>query len=159
MVRGEINHVSILANDIDESVEFYTDIFGFERIPTPNFEVPVQWLQAGELQLHLFDREMDAAPYYHFGIVVDDFETVYKRAKEDDLFTSWDDLPDSSIYLVPDGAVQMYINDPAGNLVEVNYPDVDDLDTEIIDRIVDRRELQEQSGEALEATLNLTPVE
>ncbi|MFB6130129.1 MAG: VOC family protein [Salinigranum sp.] len=150
--------MSILAEDIEESAAFYCDLFDMERVPTPNFEVPVQWLQAGDLQLHLFERDMDAVPYYHFGILVDDFEEVYRRAKEEDLFTSWDDMPNSSIYLVPDGAVQMYISDPAGNLVEVNYPSIDDLDTEIIDKVVDRRDLEDQSGEAAVATLNLKPL-
>jgi hypothetical protein len=36
---------------------------------------------------------------------------------------------------LPDGAVQMYLRDPAGNLVEVNWPDVTTLDREVIPEI------------------------
>lgn len=156
MVRVNLNHVSVLAEDLEESTEFYTDVLGMERVPTANFEVPVQWLQAGDAQLHLFERDIDAAPYYHFGVTVDDFESVYERAKDENLFDSWDDEGDASIYRLPDGVAQMYLNDPAGNLIEVDYPDVDDLDLDVVDEVVDRRDLQPQTGEAADATLNLT---
>ena len=49
-----INHVSISATDLEESTRFYEEVFGMERIPTPIFETPVQWLRVGDLQLHLF---------------------------------------------------------------------------------------------------------
>ena len=49
-----INHVSISATDLEASTRFYEDIFGMERIPTPIFETPVQWLRVGDMQLHLF---------------------------------------------------------------------------------------------------------
>ena len=33
-----------------------------------------------------------------------------------------------SVYGLPDGAVQLYLRDPAGNMVEVNWPDASTLD-------------------------------
>ena len=51
------NHVSIHAIDLEESVRFYTEVFGMERIPTYTFAFPVQYLRLGDLQLHLFQRE------------------------------------------------------------------------------------------------------
>lgn len=159
MVTVELNHVSILATDLEESAAFYCDVFGMERVPTPNFEVPVQWLQAGEGQLHLFERDIDPVPYYHFGITVDDFEAVYRRAEADDLFANWDDSTDGSIYLLPDGVAQMYLNDPTGNLLEVDCPDYRTLDDEILAEAFDREELEDQSGDAGEGTLNITPVQ
>lgn len=155
MVSVDLNHVSVLADDVEESAEFYQDVFGMERIPSANFEVPVAWLQAGSAQLHLFERDIDSAPYYHFGLTVDDFEGVYRRAKQDGLFASWDDEADASIYRLPDGAAQMYINDPAGNLVEVDYPDIEEVDQTIVDEVIDRRDLQPQTGEAARASLNI----
>lgn len=156
---AELNHVSVLALDLDESTEFYTDVVGMEPIPTANFEVPVQWLQAESGQVHLFERDMDPVPYYHFGVSVDDFEGVYRRAAEADFLANWDDGTDANIYRLPDGAVQMYLHDPTGNLLEVNYPDADELDSEIRDEIVSRDDLQPQTGEAARATLNLSPIE
>jgi len=56
VTRAHINHVSIVAPDLQRSVQFYTEIFGAETIDTPNFGFPVQWLRVGDLQLHLFER-------------------------------------------------------------------------------------------------------
>lgn len=52
---AQINHVSVNALNLDESVRFYEDLLGVERIPTLNFGIPVQWLALGRTQLHLFD--------------------------------------------------------------------------------------------------------
>ncbi|WP_435348540.1 VOC family protein [Haloarchaeobius sp. HRN-SO-5] len=158
MVTVDFNHVSVLAKDIDESAEFYCDVLGMERIPTPNFEVPVQWLQAGSGQLHLFEREMDAVPYYHFGVTVDDFEGIYRRAEEGDFFANWDDNAEGSVYRLPDDSAQMYLSDPAGNLLEVDYPDIDALPEDITAGVVDRSELHPQTGEAANGSLNISPV-
>ena len=46
--------MSIAAADLEESTRFYEEVFGMERIPTPTFADPVQWLRVGDLQLHLF---------------------------------------------------------------------------------------------------------
>ena len=51
-----INHVSVNALNLSESVDFYVELLGAEPIPTPNFGVPVQWLALGRTQLHLFER-------------------------------------------------------------------------------------------------------
>jgi catechol 2,3-dioxygenase-like lactoylglutathione lyase family enzyme len=50
-VSARINHVSINARDLQESVDFYVDLLGAELIPTPNFGLPVQWLALGRTQL------------------------------------------------------------------------------------------------------------
>lgn len=159
MVTGAINHVSILATDLDESADFYCDVLGMERVPTPNFEVPVQWLQTRSGQLHLFERDIDAASYYHFGVTVDDFEGVYERAVADDLFANWDDSVDGRIFQLPDGAAQLYISDPAGNLVEVDHPNIEELDESVLEDVVDRNELEDQTGDAARATLDVTPLD
>lgn len=155
MPQAALNHVSVLAKDLDESVAFYRDVFDMEPLPTPNFEVPVKWLQAGDCQLHLFERDIDAIGYYHFGLTVENFEEVYRYAKEHDVFATWDDTSDASIYRLPDGVAQMYLHDPAGNLVECDYPDIDALDDEILAESLDRDALEEQTGEAALGTLGI----
>src|SRR3954468_18831635 len=73
-----INHVSIAARDLEESTRFYETIFGMERIATPVFETPVQWLRVGDLQLHLFLEENGTAPArHHLGLTIDDFAAAY----------------------------------------------------------------------------------
>lgn len=157
MTRTELNHVSIVANDIEESVAFYRDVFDFEPIPTPNFDFPGQWLEmADESQLHLFGLKTPTPRYHHFGISVADFEAVYHEARERDILTDFSDDEDSSqMYELPDGAVQMYLTDPSENVVEVNWPDVETLDESIREEIIDRDDLLPQVDEHARATLNL----
>lgn len=149
-----INHVSVHAKDLDESVRFYEQIFGMERIPTPNFAFPVQWLRVGDLQLHLFVRaDVEAPQYHHVGFNVGDFESVFRLAQEHDLHDTSAFF--SRMYELPDGSVQMYLRDPAGNLVEVDWPDVETLSDEIREDLIKLGDTVPQEGEALHATLYL----
>jgi len=120
------NHVSISARDLEESTRFYVEVFGMEKIPTYTFAFPVQYLRLGDLQLHLFERDTEAPEFHHIGINVDDFEEAYRRAKE--LGISERQTFFQALHGLPDGSVQMYIRDPAGNLVECCWPDVTTLD-------------------------------
>src|SRR5262249_58148151 len=65
-----LNHVSFSAVDLEESVRFYESVLGLERIPTPTFEMPVQWLRIGSLQLHIFAADPGAEPpqRHHLGL-------------------------------------------------------------------------------------------
>ena len=151
------NHVSIHAPDLEKSTRFYVEVFGMEKIPTYNFGFPVQYLRLGDLQLHLFQREAPAPQFHHIGINVDDFHAAYDKVKE--LGIGDDSAFFSHIYELPDGSVQMYIRDPAGNLVEIDWPDVSTLDRS---RVPEMKKLDDdvpQTGEALEATLYLPPRE
>ena len=126
-------HVSISARDLDESVRFYRDFFGMEEVPSPDFSGPVRWLRVGGLQLHLFLDEGPAPTRHHFALDVDDFEEVYRKAQGTGAQVASGNY--STVRELPDGAVQMYLKDPAGNLVEVNWPDVNTLDRELIGEI------------------------
>lgn len=149
------NHVSIHADDLEESAQFYEDVFDMERIPSPNFDVDVAWLRCGDMQLHLFDRDVDAPTSHHFAVTVDDFEAVYEEIERRELFDQSGDTSDEPhrMYALADGAVQLYIRDPAHNLVEVDWPDVETLDESVREAIVDRADQNPQTGEAADATL------
>ena len=157
MAHTDLNHVSVVADDLAESARFYEEVFDMERVPTPNFDFDVEWLRMhGGNQLHLFDLDVPSPQYHHFGVVVDDFEAVYREAKARDALTDFSDDENSQrMYELPDGAVQMYVSDPAGNAVEVNWPDVTTLDESIRAEIIDRDDLRPQTGEAADATLGL----
>jgi catechol 2,3-dioxygenase-like lactoylglutathione lyase family enzyme len=120
---GRINHVSVNAVNLSESVDFYADIFGAEPIPTPNFGMPVQWLALGRTQLHLFEQPAERRTIHHFGVTVDDIAPVYAAARRRDAF-DWDGNGDRLIQL-PGNVLQLYLRDPAGNLVEADHHGVD----------------------------------
>jgi catechol 2,3-dioxygenase-like lactoylglutathione lyase family enzyme len=114
------NHVSVSATDFDASIRFYTELFGAERIPTPNFGFPVEWLRIGEHQLHLFHDDGSVPDQHHFAIsvTVEDLERIYERAGKMEAF----DTTPSRHHLreLPGDCAQLYLRDPAGNLVEVD---------------------------------------
>src|SRR6476619_3371435 len=121
MSQRRINHVSIAADDLEASSAFYEGLFGMERIPTPNFGTPVVWLRHGDQQLHLFLRAHDPPHYHHLGLDVDDFEAVYLEASSRGILDA--ETYGAAVREHPAGWVQMYLRDPAGNLVEVDWPD------------------------------------
>jgi YD repeat-containing protein len=146
------NHVSVHAVDMEESVRFYTEVLGMQRVPTPNFGAPTQWLRLGDQQLHLFVRETSSAPrFHHIGLNVDDFEAAYVKAKELGIIDSETLGPE--VRELPDGSVQMYLRDPAGNLVEIDWPDVSTLDHSVITTIHRLEDERPQDGEAARARL------
>ncbi|MEW6636764.1 MAG: VOC family protein [Actinomycetota bacterium] len=130
MAATGFTHVSVHARDLEESARFYRDLFGMEEVPAPEFPFPVRWLRVGDLQLHLFQSEDPAPRAHHFGVDVDDFEAVYARAEE--LGAREREGYYSNLYELPDGAVQMYLRDPSGNLVEVNRRSAAGLDRSIV---------------------------
>jgi catechol 2,3-dioxygenase-like lactoylglutathione lyase family enzyme len=124
-LSSQINHVSVNARDLRESVDFYVELLSAEPIPTPNFGLPVQWLALGRTQLHLFERDLQPTSHHHLGITVDDVEPVYRAAERRGAF----DRQAFGNHLVelPGDVVQLYLRDPAGNLVEIDHHGVDRL--------------------------------
>lgn len=148
-----INHVSISARNLAESVAFYVEVLGLEPVATPDFGFPVQWLRLGDTQLHIFEHTQREAPIsHHVAIEVDDFAAVLRLVRERgiadcDTFGHW-------LYRLPDGAAQLYLRDPGGNLVEVDHPDADALDPSLTAEI--RPLPRPQTGDAARATLWVT---
>lgn len=126
-------HVSVSAHDLEESARFYEDFLGMKEVPSPDFPFPVRWLRVGDLQLHLFQSDDPAPAAHHFGVEVDDFEAAYRKANE--LGVGIGEGYFSNVYELPDGAVQLYVRDPAGNMVEVNWSDAGTLDRAVVPEI------------------------
>jgi catechol 2,3-dioxygenase-like lactoylglutathione lyase family enzyme len=149
-----INHVSIVANDLEESARFYEELLGARRIPTARFPQPVLWLELGAQQLHLFQAAgHEPTLQHHVGIDVSDFASVYRRAKELDLLDTH--AFGGSLRSHPAGWVQLYLRDPAGNLLEIDWPDVAALPDDIRADIVPLEDMVPQEGDAEVATLYL----
>jgi catechol 2,3-dioxygenase-like lactoylglutathione lyase family enzyme len=148
MPATRINHTSIVANSLDESARFYEELFGMERIATAKFSDPVLWLRAGTSQLHLFEADETATLRAHVSFDVDDFDALYAKAKEMGILDS--NAFGSALRIHPAGWAQLYLRDPAGNLVEVDWHDVSSLSAETL---AEASELGGQQGEAATATL------
>lgn len=150
-MASRINHVSVNALDLQESVDFYVELLGAEPIPTPNFGLPVQWLALGETQLHLFERDLQPTSHHHLGITVDDVEPVYRAAERRDAF----DRKAFGNHLVelPGDVVQLYLRDPAGNLVEIDHAGVDRLPDDLRAQLKALWDFNPQSDENLAGRL------
>jgi lactoylglutathione lyase len=148
-----INHVSISARDLEQSTRFYVEIFGMERIPSPRFATPVQWLRVGNLQLHLFLEEDETAPTrHHIGFTVDDFDAAYEAV------AAWRSSEwGNDLVELPSGQVQLYFRDPADNLIELNWPDASTLDRSRYPTLQRLNDVIPQPEESLAARLYLEP--
>lgn len=142
-----LNHVSVPALDLDESVRFYCDVLGLQRLPAPSFAVPSAWLRVGDRELHVYVYGDVPGPRYihHVAFEVDDFMDLYRRANELGIrergFLA-------GITELPEGAVQMYVRDPAGNLVELVARDTTGIDRDAIPEYVVLSEAVQQPADA-----------
>jgi catechol 2,3-dioxygenase-like lactoylglutathione lyase family enzyme len=150
-VETRINHVSINARDLSESVDFYTDLLGAEPIPTPNFGLPVQWLALGRTQLHLFERDIQPTSHHHLGITVDDLEAVYRVAERRQCFER--QAFGNHLVLLPGDLVQLYIRDPSGNLVELDQAGSDHLPDDMRAQLKNLSDFHPQSEQNLRGRL------
>jgi catechol 2,3-dioxygenase-like lactoylglutathione lyase family enzyme len=150
-VSARVNHVSINARDLAESVEFYVDLLDAEPIPTPNFGLPVQWLALGRTQLHLFEKDLQPTSHHHLGITVDDLEPVYRAAERRGAFDY--DAFGNHLVELPGDLVQLYLRDPAWNLVEIDQDGVDRLPADMRGQVKGLWEFNPQTDENMSARL------
>lgn len=146
-----INHVSVNALDLKRSTAFYVDLLGAEPIATPNFGIPVQWLALGRTQLHLFERNMTPTSHHHFGVTVRDVEPVYRSAERWNAFD--DEAFGNRLVELPGDVVQLYVRDPAGNLVEIDHHGVDRLPDDLRVQLKGLWDFNAQDEEQMSARL------
>ncbi len=146
-----LNHVSVVARDLAASVHFYVDELGLELLPTPDFGFPVAWLRAGDGQVHLFERPGEPPSHAHFGLEITEFMPVYRRMKE---LGALDHVTfGNAMYELPGGGIQMYVRDPAGNLVELDHRDASTIPRDEVPEYMRLADVTPQEGEAASSTL------
>lgn len=112
-----INHAALVVDDLERAVEFYRDQLGLELLPAFDLDFPAQWFKIDEdQQLHLLEWEDTPSFRGHVCFQVDDFNAIFDRMKALDAI---DVRPWGKVRRLPDGAMQMFVRDPAGNLVEI----------------------------------------
>ena len=154
-MAAQINHVSINALRLQESVDFYVELLGAEPIPTPNFGLPVQWLAVGPTQLHLFERDLTPTSHHHVAFTVDDLAAVYRVAERRRAF----DYTSFGNHLVelPGDVVQLYVRDPADNLIELDQAGVDRLPADLRAQLKHLWDFHPQSDDNLRGRLFVGP--
>ena len=118
-----LDHVTIVVKDLDATRRFYVGLLGMQEVPRPAFSFQGQWFQAGPTLIHTILEFAGSGPAgsaacansrgHHFAFLVDDCWEAAKRVEAAGVpFVS----PPKER---PDGAIQLFINDPDGHLVEI----------------------------------------
>lgn len=152
-MENRLNHVSVNARDLQQSVDFYVELLGAVPIPTPNFGIPVQWLALGRTQLHLFERDLQPTSHHHFAITVEDLEPIYRAAERHGAFDR--DAFGNHLVELPGDIVQLYLRDPAGNLLELDQPGVERLPDDLRAQLKGLWDFNPQSDENMRGRLFL----
>jgi catechol 2,3-dioxygenase-like lactoylglutathione lyase family enzyme len=114
----KINHVTLIVDQLEKAAAFYEHEMGLEPIAAFVFDYPTAFFKINdEQQLHLTEWEDSYSFRGHLCVEVDDFNAIFWRAKELGII---DTEPWGKVRQLPDGAMQMFLRDPAGNLVEIS---------------------------------------
>lgn len=126
----KINHVTLIVDNLEKAGEFYQNELGLEPLAAFRFDYPVMFFKFNEeQQLHISEWEDTPSFRGHICVQVDDFNRIFFRMKELDVI---DVKPWGKVRKLPDGAMQMFVRDPAGNLVEMSSRPGDEIDPQIL---------------------------
>lgn len=115
-----INHVTLVVNQLEPAAEFYEQELGLESIAAFVFDYPTAFFKINDSQqLHLTEWEDAQSFRGHVCLIIDDFNSLFWRAKELNII---DTSPWGKVRQLPDGAMQLFLRDPSGNLVEISSP-------------------------------------
>ncbi len=115
----DLNHVALGVSDVPRSIAFYEDVVGLKRKPRPAFDFDGAWFALGETrELHLLEGLNTPVHEHprgnHFAMEVADFETCQAHLESRGANII-------NINLRPDGARQIFIEDPDRHVVEFCY--------------------------------------
>lgn len=119
-----LDHVTIVVKDLAATRRFYVDLLGMQEVPRPAFSFAGQWFRAGATFIHTIleapgtgvagNGRDDNSRGHHFAFLVADC-----RAAAELLAAAGVPLV-SPVKLRPDGAAQLFVQDPDGHLVELS---------------------------------------
>jgi len=121
----QIDHVTLLVSDIDESANFYREILMLKEFETPWGKIP--WGRmfytgtAGELHLAKGTVQADEQnKQIHYAFRVTEFDDYLKFLEDHEVeYGNFEGTP-GTFQTRPDGVRQVYFQDPDGYWIEVN---------------------------------------
>lgn len=114
----QIHHVTMMVDDLDKACDFYEQVLGLEPVNMVPLDFPSQFYKVGERQqLHVTEWEDVHSFRGHVCLQVDAFMPIFRKAKQLGVL---DTGPWGRTRMLPDGAMQMFVRDPSGNLVEIS---------------------------------------
>lgn len=121
-----IHHVNVMVDDLAAATEFYRDVIGLSLAPTPELGFPAQFFTiAADQELHVNQLDDVHPERAHFCLRVDDFAAIVERARQHGAIdvAAW-----GLARRIGSGVMQLFVRDPAGNLIELNSQPGEQLD-------------------------------
>jgi lactoylglutathione lyase len=131
---NRIQHVNLMVDDIDAAIEFYGVQLGLEAVFTPELGFRAQFFKINDLQEIHVNELSDVTPERaHFCLRVDDFAAQFRRMKALGAIEikTW-----GKVHRLPSGVMQMFVRDPAGNLIELSCEADQYVDPAIFDEAI-----------------------
>lgn len=126
MQFSQIQHCSLVVQDLERAAAFYRDVLGLTEIEIPSTFKPaglkVRWFRLGAQQIHiLLGTENQPNSQQHMALQVDDAQAARSWMKEKGF-----DIQET--VLIP-GADRFFVRDPDRNLIEIiewqeEYPNI-----------------------------------
>src|SRR5690606_18692079 len=119
-----IDHSSLIVNNLDATADFYADILQLEEIPHPDRAPGFRWFSIdGSSQLHLMYKDsvvMKKHTSMHLCLSTQKLENFIEHLKASNI--EYEDWPGKkgSVTHRSDGVRQIYLQDPEGYWIEVN---------------------------------------
>ena len=131
MRAAQIQHVTMIVDDLEKACAFYEHELGLEPLPTFDLDFPAQFFRINDRQqMHVTEWEDSHSFRGHVCLQIDDFNAAFRRMKE---IGAIDVGPWGNVRRLPDGSMQMFVRDPSGNLVELSCPKEVAVDDAIFD--------------------------
>lgn len=137
MRAQQIQHVTMIVDDLERACAFYENELGLKPLPTFDLDFPAQFFRINEhQQMHVTEWKDCHSFRGHVCLQIDDFNSAFRRMKG---LGAIDTGPWGNVRRLPDGSMQMFVRDPAGNLIELSCSQDVEVDDEIFDdELVDR---------------------
>jgi catechol 2,3-dioxygenase-like lactoylglutathione lyase family enzyme len=132
----ELNHYFVRANDLEETRRFYCDVLGFEVMPRPDLPFEGYWLGTnGSVQIHMGPHGIPQADHFYLGTreaaatdhsgVVDHIAFLATDPEQMSARLEEFGLEGTKRYLPDYGLCQLFVDDPNGLTIELNFFGVD----------------------------------
>ena len=135
MPISELDHYFVRCRDIERSRRFYCEALGFEVMPRPNFPFPGYWLGVGgKVQVHMGPDAAPEATGHYYGTsaasarnnagVVDHIAFQGTDAPDMARHLASLGLPMRTRHIAEISLFQIFVSDPDGLMIELNFPGV-----------------------------------
>ena len=119
---GVLDHFNIRTRKLTDTVRFYEDVLGLTKGARPNFAFPGAWMYSeGKAVVHLVDisssnepQKPDSGVVHHVAFASEGFAGMKQRLESSGLAFDSRQVPGGEIW-------QIFVNDPNGVMIELNY--------------------------------------